>query len=51
MAENRNRVPISVLLAGLVELMVVAMVVDRRAMLRGGRDLSGWSWFNRTGSE
>ena len=29
------------LLAGLVALAVVAMVIDRRAMLRGGRDLSG----------
>ncbi len=42
MAEFRNRTPLSALLAGLVALAVVAMVVDRRAVLRPRSEQSGW---------
>lgn len=43
MAQFRNRFPLSALVAGLVALAVVAMVVDRRAVLRPGSELSGWT--------
>jgi rod shape-determining protein MreC len=43
MAEFRNRTPLSVLVVALVAVAIVAMVVDRRAMLRGGREWSGWA--------
>ncbi|MFP8882174.1 MAG: rod shape-determining protein MreC [Myxococcota bacterium] len=43
MAQFRNRTPLFALVAGLVALAVVAMVVDRRAVLRPGSELSGWT--------
>jgi len=43
MAQFRNRTPLSALIAGLVALAVVAMVVDRRSVLRSGSELSGWA--------
>jgi rod shape-determining protein MreC len=43
MAEYRNRFPLTVVVAALIALAVVAMVVDRRSVLRGGRELGGWT--------
>ncbi len=43
MAEFRNRTPFLALIVMLVAIAIIAMVVDRRAMLRGGRELSGWT--------
>ena len=43
MADYHNRTPVTAIAVGLVAFAVVAMVVDRRAMLGGDRELSGWS--------
>lgn len=43
MNEFRNRLRISVLVTLLVAVAVVSMVVDRRAVLEGGRELPRWS--------
>jgi rod shape-determining protein MreC len=43
MAQFQNRTPLSALLAGLVVLAVVAMVVDRRALVRPGEELPWWT--------
>ncbi len=43
MADYHNRTPVTALAVGMVAFAVVAMVVDRRAMLRPDRELSGWS--------
>jgi rod shape-determining protein MreC len=43
MADYHNRTPVTALAVGLVAFAVVAMVVDRRAMLGPDRELSGWS--------
>ncbi len=40
MIEFRSRVPVSVLVVGLVAVALVAMVVDRRAFVGGDRELS-----------
>jgi len=42
MAEFHRRLPISLLVAGLIAVAVVSMVVDRRAVIRGSRDLPAW---------
>jgi rod shape-determining protein MreC len=42
MAESDRRLPVSLLVAVLVAIAVVSMVVDRRAVLEGGRALPGW---------
>jgi hypothetical protein len=43
MAEFHRRLPVPLLVAGLIALAVVSMVVDRRAVLRGGRELPAWA--------
>jgi len=43
MADYHNRTPVTALAVGLIAFAVVAMVVDRRAMLGPDRELSGWS--------
>ena len=43
MTENRSRLSVSILFAILVSIAVVAMVVDRRAVLDGGRAVPGWA--------
>ena len=42
MAESDRRLPVSLLVAALVAIAVVSMVVDRRAVLEGGRALPAW---------
>jgi rod shape-determining protein MreC len=43
MAEFHRRLPISLLVAGLIAVAVVSMVVDRRAVISGSRDLPAWA--------
>jgi len=43
MAEFHRRLPISLLAAGLIAVAVVSMVVDRRAVMSGSRDLPAWA--------
>ena len=43
MAEFHRRLPISLLAAGLIAVAVVSMVVDRRALMRGSRELPAWA--------
>ena len=43
MAEFRSRVILALLVAGLVGIALVNMVVDRRGLSEGGRELSWWS--------
>jgi rod shape-determining protein MreC len=43
MAEFHRRLPISLLVAGLVALAVVSMVVDHRAVMGGSRELPAWA--------
>jgi rod shape-determining protein MreC len=42
MAEFHRRLPISLLAAGLIALALVSLVVDRRAVMRGSRELPAW---------
>jgi len=42
MAEFHRRLPLPFIVAGLIAVTVVSMVVDRRSVLNGGRDLPGW---------
>jgi rod shape-determining protein MreC len=42
MAEFHRRLPLPFVVAGLVAVTVVSMVVDRRSVMNGGRDLPGW---------
>jgi len=42
MAESSRRLPVSLFVAGLIAVAVVSMVVDRRAAMRGGRELPAW---------
>jgi rod shape-determining protein MreC len=42
MADSDRRLPVSLLVAALVALAVVSMVVDRRAVLEGGRAFPAW---------
>ena len=42
MADSDRRLPISLIAAGLVAVAVVSMVVDRRAVIEGGRAFPGW---------
>ena len=43
MSEFSNRLRVSFLIVALVSIALVSMVSDRRALLRGGRELSWWS--------
>ena len=43
MAESPRRLSVSLFVAGLVAVAVVSMVVDRRAAMRGGRELPAWA--------
>jgi len=43
MAEFHRRLPVSLLVAGLIGVAVVSMVADRRAVMRGGRELPAWA--------
>jgi rod shape-determining protein MreC len=42
MAESDRRLPVSLLVAGLVAIAVVSMVVDRRGVIERGRELPAW---------
>jgi rod shape-determining protein MreC len=42
MGEFPRRLPLPLLVAGLIAIAVVSMVVDRRAVMNSGRDLPGW---------
>lgn len=42
MADSDRRLPISLLATGLVAVAVVSMVVDRRAVIAGGREFPAW---------
>jgi len=42
MAEFHRRLPLPFIVAGLIAVTVVSMVVDRRSLMNGGRDLPGW---------
>jgi rod shape-determining protein MreC len=43
MAEFHRRLPISLFVAGLIAIAVVSMVVDRRAVMSGSRELPAWA--------
>jgi rod shape-determining protein MreC len=43
MAESPRRLPVSLLVAGLIAVAVGSMVVDRRALLGGDRELPAWA--------
>jgi rod shape-determining protein MreC len=43
MAAFPKRLPVSLLVAGLIAVAVVSMVVDRRALTGGGRELPAWA--------
>ena len=42
MAESDRRLPVSLLVAGLVAVAVVSMVVDRRGVIERGREFPAW---------
>lgn len=42
MAESARRLPVSLLVAGLVAIAVVSMVVDRRGVIERGREFPAW---------
>jgi len=42
MAESDRRLPISLIVAGLVAIAVVSMVVDRRGVIERGREFPAW---------
>ena len=43
MAESHNRIRLALVVAVLIGVATVSMVVDRRALGSGGRDLPWWS--------